>query len=225
MPSLPDCCSGSAMPEATAQQPQQRQRGRQSRGGGNRGGRGGRSDGGGRGYRGTAPQGNGGTQPGAGIGAEILKLPTPSQAEDTRAAIFEGACEEVAMGRCRRCLDLLLRLCPYDHMRVECLYIWNERGSFICESCKEFTNKQPCLPGSDEHGVSSGSNNQCFADAKSLDGKTDEQIEEQARADLAARAERQKRNRPESDVPVNEQIECVPSSPCLPSGHPLASWP
>ena len=43
-----------------------------------------------------------------------------------------------------------------------------------------------------------------------LDGKTDEQIEEQARADLAQRAERQKRNRPESDVPINDQIEYVP---------------
>jgi hypothetical protein len=41
---------------------------------------------------------------GADTGAEIPKLPIPSQAEDTRAAIFEGACEEVAMGRCRRCL-------------------------------------------------------------------------------------------------------------------------
>ena len=40
-----------------------------------------------------------------------------------------------------------------------------------------------------------------------LDGKTDEQIEEQARADLAQRAERQKRARPESDVPINDEIE------------------
>lgn len=40
-----------------------------------------------------------------------------------------------------------------------------------------------------------------------LDGKTDEQIEEQARADLAQRAERAKRARPESDVPINDQIE------------------
>ena len=42
-----------------------------------------------------------------------------------------------------------------------------------------------------------------------FDGKTDEQIEEQARADLAQRKERQKRNRPESDVPVNDQIQYV----------------
>ena len=42
-----------------------------------------------------------------------------------------------------------------------------------------------------------------------LDGKSDEQIEEQARADLAQRAERQKRARPESDVPINDEIEYV----------------
>ena len=39
-----------------------------------------------------------------------------------------------------------------------------------------------------------------------LDGQSDEQIEAQALADLAQRSQRQRRNRPESDVPVNDEI-------------------
>lgn len=48
-----------------------------------------------------------------------------------------------------------------------------------------------------------------------LEGQSDEQIERQALADLAQRAERQKRQRPESDVPVNDEIQCAPYIPDL----------
>ena len=105
--------------------------------------------------RGRRLRGMGVRSQGAGTGAETPKSSTPSRAEDIRAAIIEGACEEAAMGRCRRCLGLFLRLCPYVHMRM--------KG----DSCTDFTNEQPCVSGRDEHGVSSGSHIQCFADAKS----------------------------------------------------------
>ncbi|CAL5219618.1 g1489 [Coccomyxa viridis] len=52
-----------------------------------------------------------------------------------------------------------------------------------------------------------GRGGQLYQNQSPLDGKSDEQIEEQARADLAQRAERQKRARPESDVPINGEIE------------------
>ena len=118
--------------------------------------------------RGLRLRGMGVRSQGAGTGAEIPKSPTPSRVEDIRAATFEGACEEAAMGRCRRCLGLFLRLCPYVHMRMKGFYIWNERGlGRFVDSCTDFTNEQPCLSGRDEHGVSSGSHIQCFADAKS----------------------------------------------------------
>ena len=144
------------MPEATAQQPQQRRQGRQREG--RRYQRGQRwqerwwrgAD-----IRGRRLRGMGVRSQGAGTGAETPKSSTPSRAEDIRAAIIEGACEEAAMGRCRRCLGLFLRLCPYVHMRM--------KG----DSCTDFTNEQPCVSGRDEHGVSSGSHIQCFADAKS----------------------------------------------------------
>ena len=60
-----------------------------------------------------------------------------------------------------------------------------------------------------------------------LDGQSDEQIEAQALADLAQRSQRQRRNRPESDVPVNDEIVYATSTsfPEIPCPQALVELP